>query len=206
MSRALRMATTCLLVCLATACAAPGEEESEASSSALACNDEQLQQCKIYGGGTRPCEVKWCGSAAPTASGTFSRRQVHGLVKGHMRPGAEAAASDILDPGLTTQALVDALGWLATHHPPAWEISAINSNHHYDPLAHSGGFAVDMYAKNAADDLAFMQLVSRDPQFIEIGLSGDYTSYAAEIQTKYHFEENAPTHVHASVKQAYGSR
>ncbi len=107
------MATACLLVCLATACAAPGEEESEASSSALACNDEQLQQCKIYGG----------------------------VVKGHMRPGAEAAASDILDPGLTTQALVDALGWLATHHPPAWEISTINSNHHYDPLAHSGGFA-----------------------------------------------------------------
>ena len=90
MSRALRMAPACLLVCLATACAAPGEEESEASSSALACNDEQLQQCKIYGG----------------------------VVKGHMRPGAEAAASEILDPGLTTQALVDALGWLATHHPP----------------------------------------------------------------------------------------
>lgn len=138
-------------------------------------------------------------------SGSFSRQQVYQLVQGHMRPGAEQVAKDLLDSSLTSQKLVDAIGWLATSSPPAWEISAINSNHHYDPAAHSGGYAVDLYVKNAGDDLRFVQLVVKDPHFVEIGFSGDYVKLQSEVRGKYYFTENAPTHVHASVKQAYGS-
>lgn len=138
-------------------------------------------------------------------SGSFSRQRVFELVQGHLRPGAESVGKDLLDPSLTSQKLVDAIGWLATSSPPAWEISAINTNHHFDPAAHSGGYAVDLYAKNPADDLRFVQLVVKDPHFVELGFSGDYLRYGGEVRGKYYFTENAPTHVHAAVRQAFGS-
>jgi hypothetical protein len=138
-------------------------------------------------------------------SGSFSRQRVFELVQGHLRPGAESVGKDLLDPSLTSQKLVDAIGWLATSSPPAWEISAINTNHHYDPAAHSGGYAVDLYAKNAADDLRMVQLVVKDPHFVELGFSGDYVRYGGEVRGKHYFTENAPTHIHAAVRTAFGS-
>jgi hypothetical protein len=143
--------------------------------------------------------------ASGAGDGPYTREQLRKMVEGHMAPGAESAADDFLNPGLTTQALVNAVGWLATHNPPAWQISAVNSNHHHDPAAHSGGFAVDCYDVNPGDDVRFVQLVNQNPYVAEVGLSGDYVGLRSYIHGKYYFTENAPTHVHIAVKQAYGS-
>ena len=145
------------------------------------------------------------GPASGAQSGGFTRSQVYQIARSHMRPGAERVAEDFLDPNLTTQALVNAVGWLATHSPPSWEISAINSNHHYDPAAHSGGYALDLYNTQASEDARFVQLVDQDPFVVEVGLSGDYTVQRNRLSGMYVFIENAPTHVHLAVKQAYGS-
>ena len=140
-----------------------------------------------------------------TSSGTYSRQQVYSLLADRVH--GSGSASDVLDPGLTTQQLVNAIGWLATHSPPDWGFSVINSGHHYDPLAHSGGFALDFFANNAADDARFISLVNQDPYFVEIGVSGDYASLRSGISdsNKCSFVENAPTHVHASVRGAFCS-
>ncbi|CAN5918612.1 hypothetical protein BH11MYX4_BH11MYX4_04070 [soil metagenome] len=142
-------------------------------------------------------------SASTPPSGTYSRQQVYDLVAPHAKGGG--SARDLLDPGLTTQKLVNALGWLATHAPPDWGFSVINSGHHFDPRAHSGGFAIDLFANNAADDFRFMGLVNEDPYFVEIGVSGDYVAYRGRITSagKCSFVESAPTHVHASVQRAF---
>lgn len=145
-------------------------------------------------------------SSAPAQPVSFSRTEVRRLVSGHMRAGAEAAADDFLDGGLTTQALVNAVGWIATHNPPAWEISAVNSNHHFDPAAHSGGLAIDLYNIDPGRDLEFVQLINRNPFVVEVGFSGDYIRLRGEISGKYYFSENAPTHIHLAVRQAFGTR
>jgi hypothetical protein len=145
------------------------------------------------------------GGAGGSGDGAlYTREEVRKMVAGHMAPGAGAAADDFLDPNLTTQALVNAVGWLATHNPPAWEISAVNSNHHYDPVAHSGGYAIDCYDLNPGDDVRFLELASQNPYIVEVGLSGDYVGLRSHIHGKYYFTENAPTHVHLAVRQAYG--
>lgn len=113
--------------------------------------------------------------------------------------------SDLPDPGLTTSQLVDAIGWLATHGAPDWGFSVMNSGHHNDPLAHTGGFAIDFFANDAADDARFVALVNEDPYFVEIGLAGDYGAHRSAITSsgKCSFIESAATHVHASVRRAF---
>jgi len=148
---------------------------------------------------------QYLAKGAATNEEPFTRQQVRELVAGHMAPGAESAADDFLNPGLTTAELVNAVGWLATHDPPQWQVSAVNSNHHYDPAAHSGGLAFDCYDVNDADDESFVDLVNRNPYVKEVGLSGGYVALSSRIRGKYYFTETAPTHVHIAVKQAYGS-
>lgn len=135
--------------------------------------------------------------------GDYSRREVYNLIRGRLKGGGDPA--DVLNGRLTTQALVNALGWHATHSPPDWGFSVINSGHHFDPAAHSGGFSIDFFADNAGDDARFMALLNDNPYFVEIGVSGDYAGRRGAITSpgKCAFIENAPTHVHASVKRAF---
>ena len=133
----------------------------------------------------------------------YTRQQVYQLALPRKQAGS-GAASDLLDPSLTTQALVNAVGWLATHTTIDWGFSVINTGHHDDPLAHTGGFAIDLFANNAADDDAFIDLVNRNPYIAEIGVSGDYAGYVDRFTNgKCAFIENAPTHVHVGVKRAF---
>lgn len=140
-------------------------------------------------------------SAAP--AGGYSRQQVYDLAKNRVSGGG--TARDFLDPGVTTQELVDAVGWLATHSPPDWGFSVINTGHHADPLAHSSGYAIDFFANNAADDARFVQLVNQDPYFVEIGLGGEYQSQQGLItsSSKCSFIDGSQTHVHGAVRRAY---
>ena len=142
-------------------------------------------------------------STAPPSPGSYTRQQVYDLVATRAEQGGRAR--DLLDPALTTQQLVNAVGWLATHSPPEWGFSTINTGHHYDPAAHSSGFSIDLFAKNAGDDARFMSLVNENPYFVEVGVSGDYVRHRGRITSggKCSFVENAPTHVHASVRRAF---
>jgi hypothetical protein len=137
-------------------------------------------------------------------SGGFTRQQVYDLIAPRMRPGEAGAARDLLNPGLTTQKLVDALGWIATHNPPDWEVSALNTNHRYNPATHSSGYAADLYARSPADDLRMIRLLDQNPYIVELGLSGDYLPLLGQIRNKLKFSESAPTHIHFGVRQAYG--
>ena len=142
---------------------------------------------------------------SPGPANGFSRQQVYDLVAPHLQGGNGGSASDLLDSSLTTQELVNAMGWLATHAPPSWGFSVINTGHHYDPEAHSGGFAIDIFANDPADDLRFVDLVNQDPWFVEIGVSGSYADKQDRVTSasKCSFIEDAPTHVHAAVRRAF---
>lgn len=156
-----------------------------------------------WNGKTGWVDGRYLTKPSPGSSGGFSRQQVYDLVAPHAKGGG--SARDLLDPALTTQKLVDALGWLATHAPPDWGFSVINTGHHYDPSAHSGGFAIDLFANDAGDDARFMDLINDDPYFVEVGVSGDYVPYRGRLTSagKCSFVENAATHVHAAVQRAF---
>ena len=62
--------------------------------------------------------------------------RVHRIAKDHHKPGS-GTADDFLDPALTTQELVNAVGWLADNFKGDWGFSVINTGHHDDPRAHA---------------------------------------------------------------------
>jgi uncharacterized protein YraI len=157
-----------------------------------------------FEGNTGWVSGQYLSRASGTGSGTggpYGREQVYDLIVS--RGQSIGAASDVLDPSKTTQDLVNAIGWLATHSPPAWGFSVINTGHHYDPEAHSGGFAIDFFATDPADDARFMSLVDQDPYFVEIGVTGDYNALRGSIRSKCTFQDSGDTHVHASVRRAF---
>ncbi len=148
-------------------------------------------------------KVPTAGGSAP-AGGHYSRQNVYDAAKGR-KTCSGGSASDLLNPGLTTQQLVDAVGWVAANTSFSWGWCVINTGHHLDPAAHSGGFAIDIFANNSGDDAAMLRLINQNPYFVEVGVSGDYVSLRGLISsaTKCSFVENAPTHIHASVRRAF---
>ena len=160
-----------------------------------------------YGATTGWVSGAYLRVAAPGSgggSGHYSRESVYAAIVDR-RTCSGGAASDVLDADLTTQQLVDAVGWVADHATIDWGFCVINTGHHYDPEAHSSGYAIDLFANGSSNDAAMVKLVDEDPYFVEIGVSGDYVAqrYLLTDPSKCSFVENAPTHIHAAVHRAF---
>jgi hypothetical protein len=143
----------------------------------------------------------------PSNNAEFDRQAVYDLVKDRHRSDLPGAAEDLLDGGLTTQKLVNAVGWIATHNPPDWGFSVMSTGHHTDPAAHTGGFAIDLFANASANDQAMINLVNQNPFVVEVGLAGDYRTLESSINSpgKCSFSDNEQTHLHIAVVNAYCS-
>jgi Bacterial SH3 domain len=148
------------------------------------------------------------GASSPSetpSGGHFTRQAVYNAVKSRVQPGCSGDPADFLSSSLTTQQLVDAVGYINANANFSWGWCVANSGHHFDPQAHSSGLSIDIFATEAGNDRAMMKLINQDPYFVEVGVSGDYRSLQGLINApgKCSFVENAPTHIHASVKKAF---
>jgi hypothetical protein len=141
----------------------------------------------------------------PANPGTFTRQRVYDLVKNRHNSNLPGSARDLLDSGMTTQALVNAVGWIATNNPPSsWGYSTMVTGHG-PSAAHSPGHAIDIFANDSAQDAAMMRLINNNPYIVEVGLAGAYKAYDDMItdSSKCTFMDNDQTHIHVGVENAF---
>jgi hypothetical protein len=141
----------------------------------------------------------------PANPGTFTRQGVYDLVKNRHNSNLRGSARDLLDSGMTTQALVNAVGWIAANNPPSsWGYSTMVTGHRPSE-AHSPGHAIDVFANDPAQDAAMMRLVNNNPYIVEVGLAGTYKNFGSMVNdpSKCKFMDNDQTHIHIAVENVF---